>query len=290
MDDRAARAALWAWLVTAALLGYWFAWVALSALFHVRSDAGGNLVLFSPGAGSTVYPFTYVAVALAFLGLSYVVIDQERGTRSRFLLGPLVAYVGCVGMINVYEQVYLLGVAGTTHSTYWWVHDWGTLQVAIYSALGLSWVFASAPWWHRPNLPLAVPLIAVFLGSMAVWIGLGFPSVQTGLGWVYVLNATSRLASELVPVALALPPRITAKVYTRLPVLRKRAGPSVDDDPGAPRPVGLLPRRGTSRGARDSRSGPWSAEPARRLLSRRWLGAPRRPQNASASVAAFGSR
>src|SRR5271155_5450122 len=187
MDERAPRIALWAWLGTSALLGYWFAWVAVSALFHVGSNPSGETVFVASGAGSTVYPFTYLAVAMAFVGLSYFVIRQEGRSRGSYLLGPLVAYVGCVGMINLYEQVYLLGALSSTRSTYWLSRDWGAPPVAIFSFLGLTWVLASAPWWHRQNLSLAVPLIALFVVSMAIWIGLGFPSVSAGVGWVYAL-------------------------------------------------------------------------------------------------------
>jgi hypothetical protein len=225
MNERTGRAVLWVWLGTAALLGYWFAWVAVSALFHVSADAGGNVVLLGSNADHAVYPFTYVAVGIAFIGLSYFVFDQERGRRDAPFLGPLVAYVGCVGMINLYEQIFLIGLYSSSRSTYWLVQDWGTPPSAFFSAIGIFWVFASAPWWHRRNLSLAVPLLLAYAVSMGLWMAGGFPPVESGLGRVYALNTISRVTSELVPVALATPPRITSRIYSRLPALSKLAGP-----------------------------------------------------------------
>jgi hypothetical protein len=205
------RPFLWLWLVTSALLGYWFAWVAVTALVHPMSDSGGNLVYLSTAAGHTVYPFTYIAAIAGFVGVTFAVYFAERPSRAALVLAPLVGYVSAIGMINVYEQVFLVGLESTTHSSFWWGVDWGTPGAAIFSFLGLTWVLAGLPWWRRANLPLAAPWIALWLGSMALWMGLGFPSVQSGLAWVYALNTVSRVASEMILVALVTPPQLRVR-------------------------------------------------------------------------------
>jgi hypothetical protein len=202
---RLERRFLWLWLITSALLGYWFAWVAVTAIAYPGADSGGNLVYYSSAAGHTVYPFTYVAAALGVLGVALGVYLAERPSRRAIPLALLVGYVGALGMINLYEQVFLVGLETSTHSNSWWVVDWGSPGAAVFSFIGVTWVFASLPWWRRANLGLAAPCMALWLGAMGVWMAFGFPPVQSGLGWVYDLNALSRIASAMVPVALAAP-------------------------------------------------------------------------------------
>jgi hypothetical protein len=206
------RRFFWVWLGSSALLGYWYAWVAITAVLHPASDPGGNLVYLSNAAGHTVYPFTYVAAALGFVGVTLFVYFEERPARSAALLAVLVGYVSAIGMIGLYEQVFLVGLESSTHSTSWWVADWGTPGAATWSLIGLTWVIAGLPWWRRANLVLTLPLVAVWIGSIAVWMALGFPSVQSGLGWGYALNTPSRIASELTVVALVTPDSIRIRI------------------------------------------------------------------------------
>lgn len=222
--ETALRALFWTWLATSAAVAYWFAWAAISALWNVGTDPGGNLVFESASAGTTVYPFTYLAAFLALGGLTASVYVQRRQGGFRFLGAALVGYVSVVGMINVYEQVFLAGLASHTHSSTWWVADWGTVGTAAFTLLGLTWALASVPWWRRANLALAGPLLAVFVGTMGLWMLLGFPTVESGLGWVYALNAASRLTATLIPVALSTPDvwreRFLALVRARLRIVR----------------------------------------------------------------------
>jgi len=207
VEPRTKRVVLWVWLGTSALLGWWFAWVAVSGILHPTRLPSGSFVFFAPGAGwsSTVYPFTYVGVVLSLLGVGYFVWRQEGRSAPAFVLAGLAAYVSSVGMINLYEQTFVLGVETTTHSHLFWTFYWGTPSSAAWTLLGISWVFAALPWSHRYNWMLAVPLLVVFVTSMAAWYAFGFPDTNQGAGWVYAVNAASRIASQLVLVALVVP-------------------------------------------------------------------------------------
>jgi hypothetical protein len=213
---RLERRVLWLWLITSALLGYWFAWVAVTAIAYPGADSGGNLVYYSTAAGHTVYPFTSVAAALGVLGVGLGVYLAERPSRLATPLALLVGYVGAIGMINLYEQVFLVGLETSTRSSYWWIVDWGNPGAAVFSVVGVTWVLASLPWWRRANLGLAAPWIALWLGAMVVWMAFGFPPVESGLGWVYALNALSRIASEMIPVALVAPEGVRLRIRNLL--------------------------------------------------------------------------
>lgn len=220
----AVRYAFLVWLVVNLVGAYWFAWVALSAALNVRTDAGGNLVFLAPAADHTVYPFTYVAAIVGFALVLLVVFRAEWNHRDRIVVAPLVAYLTGVGMLNLYEQGFLAATVLSTHSTYWWTVDFGTPGAALFSAIGLSWVLASAPWWRRQNRRLAACVAAVWVGSMVAWVALGFPSVETGGLTSYLLNATGRVAAQLVPVALVAPPRMLAAFTARFRSLRPDGG------------------------------------------------------------------
>jgi hypothetical protein len=211
------------WLGASAILGYWFAWAAVSAFRNVQSDAGGNLVFASSAASTTVYPFTYFAAIGGFLALTLTVAVRGHRSNVLYLAAPIVAYVSIVGMINVYEQVFLAGLETTTHSVWWWTNDWGTLGSAGFSILGLSWSLAAFPWWRRANLVLAGPLVALFLGTMGIWILLGFPPVESGIPWVYALNAVSRVAATFIPVALTTPESWRERLFAALARVRPTA-------------------------------------------------------------------
>jgi hypothetical protein len=226
VTPRAERLGFLAWLVTSALFAYWFAWVAISALFHAKEDSGGNLVLFSSQAGHTAYPFTYAAAGLALVGIAIFIYVAERPRRDAPLIAALAAYLTCVGMINIYEQAFVACTIATTHNTYWWAQDFGNVNSVIFTAIGISWVAASAPWWKRENLLLAGLLFALFAASMTAWLAIGFPPIEQGSPVVYILNTVSRFASELIPLSLVLPPRYASRALTPLSrmLARVRAG------------------------------------------------------------------
>lgn len=213
MSPRAERLGFLAWLLSCTLFAYWFAWVAISALLHSQADSGGNVVFNSTSAGSTVYPFTYVGAGVGFVIVLMCVYKAERTRRDSIVTAPLVAYLTSVGIINIYEKFFLAFQTISTHSTYYWRVDFGSTDAALFSIFGITWVFASAPWWDRRNLKLAGVLVAMFAVSMLTWLAIGFPPVQGGSPEVYLLNTVSRIASQLVPAALVLPSRARDAIY-----------------------------------------------------------------------------
>jgi hypothetical protein len=223
-DPRISSAILWIWLSTSALLGWWFAWVAVSGIVHPMRLASGNLVLFAPGAGwsSTIYPFTYAGVALSLLGVGYFVLRQEGPSLSAFVLASLAAYVSSVGMLNVYEQGFVLGVEASTHSTAFWAFYWGTPSSFVWTVVGMTWVLAAFPWWQRYNWRLVVPLLGLYLTSMATWYVFGFPGTDSGATWVYAVNAVSRISSQLVLVALVVPEAVSRRWVARFLAITRR--------------------------------------------------------------------
>ena len=213
VTPRAERLGFLAYLVTSALFAYWFAWVAISALLHPRLDSGGHLVLYSAQAGHTAYPFTYAAAAVAMIGIAVAIYFAEKPRRDAIVIALLASYLTCVGMINLYEQVFLACTAAATHSTYWWTVDFGSVDATIFTVIGIAWLGASAPWWRRENAKLAAILAGLFGAAMLAWLAIGFPIVEQGNPLVYLLNTVSRFASELIPLSLVLPPRYTAKLF-----------------------------------------------------------------------------
>ena len=205
MTPTAERLGFLGWLLSCAIFAYWFLWVAVSGLFGQRTDSGGNLVLYATGPNHTVYPFTYLAAGLSFVLLMFFIYRRERPKWDAIIIAPLAAYLSSVGMINVYEQVFLAGTFHATGGTYGYGVDWGSVNGALFSIFGISWLLASAPWWDRKNAQLAGALIGVFVVSILAWVAIGFPVVETGSPSVYFLNTVSRVTSQLIPVALVLP-------------------------------------------------------------------------------------
>jgi hypothetical protein len=220
MSPKAARLGYLAWLISCAIFAYWFAYVGLTALLNLQRDAGGNLVLYSSGAGHTAYPFTYLGAGLSFVLITYFIFRSERGHRDAIVTASLTAYLTSVGMINIYEQFFLLATAHAGGGTYALGVDWGSPDAALFSAFGLSWFLTSFAWWDRRNVMLAAVPVAIYIVSLLAWVAIGFPIVENGNPMVYILNSISRIASQLIPVALVVPPNTRMKIgelATRLP-------------------------------------------------------------------------
>ena len=186
----------------------WFDYAALTAVFHPGRDAAGNLQFRVPGYTNTVYPFTYAAVATSFLGVSWFVFSQERGRLPRvpaLLLAVLVANLASIGMIDVYEQLFVTLMFYSpglhTYGVYGFQLYWGSAGAAAGTAGGLLIALTVVPWARRENWPGV--LLCLGLGAVAfgVWFASGFATPSSGGELAYGLNAVSRVAFQLAVVA-----------------------------------------------------------------------------------------
>jgi hypothetical protein len=190
------------WLATSALLTWWFVAVVVDGLYHVGSDVGGNLLFYSTAQQHPFYPFTLVAAFLSFLGVTYFVVRAEGIRWWSVPLALVVAEVATVGMINVYEQFFIVPMQVADHDSYWLNQYWGGLGHAAATILGMSWVAAALPWWRRENARLASGVFGAYLAAMAVWIAIGFPPVESGSWIAYLMNTVSRFLSQATLVVL----------------------------------------------------------------------------------------
>jgi hypothetical protein len=110
---------------------------------------GVNLLMFPP-TNRVIYPFTYVGAGLSFCFLFYFIYKEERKTgKVNFLyslmLGGLIADISSVGMLNVFEQLFVTFNQLAYHFDYWFIAYWGTPEAALSTIIGLSFVLVSAP-------------------------------------------------------------------------------------------------------------------------------------------------
>ncbi len=171
---------------------------------------GVNLIALHPDR--VIYPFTYLGAGLSFFVPLYYIFKAERKKgKMNFLLslilGGLVADISSVGMLNVFEQVFVTFNQFAYHSDFWFVAYWGTPAAALSTLMGLGFVFESMPWWRRLNLKLVFTCLALFVGGMIVWYLIGFPSETSGVV-TYSINAITRISSQMVLVFLVLPFKI----------------------------------------------------------------------------------
>lgn len=200
------------WL--AALTAYvsWFDYAALSAIVHPTSDAAGHLRFAVAGYSNTVYPFTYVAVGLSLLGCTYGIFRVERldrGPALAMVLGIAVANIASVGMINLYEQVFValnyLSPQGPIVWTYWLGYYWGGPSAVADTLTGLLIVLTILPWSNPRNGPGVALFAGIFAAGSLLWFLHGYGAPPSGDALDYGLNATTRIASQLILVAAVLP-------------------------------------------------------------------------------------
>ena len=172
---------------------------------------GVNLIMLHPDR--VIYPFTYIGAGLSFFIPFYLIFRAERKTGkmnflSSLMLGGLVADISSVGMLNIFEQVFVTFNQLAHHFDFWFVAYWGTPEAALSTIIGLSFVFESMPWWRKLNLKLVFTCLALFVGGMIAWYLIGFPSETSGI-LVYGINAITRISSQVVLVFLVLPFKIS---------------------------------------------------------------------------------
>jgi len=201
------------WLVTLTAFIAWFDYAAVIALFHPSSDTAGNLLFDVAGYSNTVYPFTYIGVGLSGLGCAWFIYRQERRNRGRAtaaLIGIAVANIASVGMINVYEQVWVLLTRLSPHGQGGWPVAaiqlyWGSAGGVAGTVAGMLIVLTLLPWASRRNWPGVAFLVALFGVLTWVWFWGGYVSPPQGNSLDYWLNATTRVASQLILVAVVAP-------------------------------------------------------------------------------------
>jgi len=257
-------------LVIATSFVAWFDYAALTAIFHPTQDAAGNLRFQVPGYSNTVYPFTYAAVLVSFLGVAYGVYLRERRRSSRGLacvLALLVANLASIGMVNSYEQVFvaLMFFSPALHGygAFGLRLYWGSAGAVASTVGGLLITLVILPWTHRRNGPGVALCLGVAAAAFAVWFASGFAEPSSGGALAYAMNATSRVATQLALVAAVARSDwmgVVAESMRRL----------------------FRPSRGTRRGAatRPTRPEPPDSEGSLASGASRWFGSRRGARNA----------
>jgi len=186
----------------------WFDYAAVTAIFHPGSDASGNLLFQVPGFSNTVYPFTYAAVAASILGVGWFVFRAERaplGRPAAVLLAVLIANLASIGMINLYEQWFVVGLYATPR-----LHTSGVYAIRLYwdnagavanTLGGLLIVLSILPWARGRNWPGVLTLVGLTAVAFLAWVWTGFWEPMNGNAFDYAMNALSRIALQLTLVA-----------------------------------------------------------------------------------------
>jgi hypothetical protein len=186
----------------------WFDYAALTALIHPARDAAGNTQFQVLGYSNQVYPFTYVGVLLSGIGIAYFVYREERlvlGHARAALLGLVIANLASVGMIDIYEQAWLGGGyfigPDRANSSLWFSLYWGTAGGFGRTLGGVLIAFSILPWSKRRNFPGVLLCGGVVAAAFLTWYANGFGGPASGNILDYSMNASSRIASQLVLVA-----------------------------------------------------------------------------------------
>ncbi len=145
---------------------------------------GVNLIALHPDR--TIYPFTYLGAGLSLFVPCYFIFKAERTKgKANFVyalaMGALVADVSSVGMLNVFEQVFVTFNQLACHFNYWFVAYWGTPDAALSTLIGLAFVFETMPWWNRLNLKLVFVSLSLFVGGIVAWYLIGSPQRRAAL-------------------------------------------------------------------------------------------------------------
>lgn len=196
------------WLLMLTAFVAWFDYAALTAAFHPATDSAGHLLFDVPGYSNTVYPFTYVGVALSLLGVGVFVGRRENRSGRRLfavVVAALVANLASIGMINAYEQVFVVLMYLTPSLQTFGVSGlrlyWGSAGAIAGTVGGLVLVLAVLPWSRRENAPGVGLCLGVTALAFAAWFATGFSDPAHGGPLDYVWNATSRIGAQLTLVA-----------------------------------------------------------------------------------------
>ncbi len=204
------------WLVSSALLSWWFVWVVVTGIFGFQSDPSGHFIFASTGAGKTFYPFTLGVTALSFFGVTYYVYRAERGRWWSLPLSALVGLVSTIGMVNLYEQVFINFADLAWRANWWWFYYGRSIDSFVWTLVGVSWVFAALPWWLKSNRRTAEHFFLTYLATMLVWLLFGMPGVETRSILAYVLNTLSRFFSQATLIVLVAKPLPLVEILRKI--------------------------------------------------------------------------
>src|SRR3972149_5233200 len=156
MNESRLKIIFGAWLFVSVPALIWFDQTTAVALFHVGRDEAGNLIFINvSGQQRTgIYPFTLLAALLSMIGVGYFVYIKERKLWE-IPVAALVARASTLGMINMYEQVYV-GLGSLVWKDNIWSEYYGRdLSNGLWTIVNVLWLITSLPWWHRRNWKLA---------------------------------------------------------------------------------------------------------------------------------------
>jgi hypothetical protein len=193
-----------AWLFASVVALSWFDKTIVTALLHFGTHPTRTLVFetVNPnGEIQRIYPFTLVSALVSLIGVTYYIFRREKKWWA-IPIGLLAARAVTLGMINLYEQIFIgLG------QIVWKVDIWsryygGDPSNLMWTILAILWNITTLPWWQRKNAKPAAICFGLFLVVMLIWLLTGYHPVESGNYAAYVLNATSRLLSQTTQVIL----------------------------------------------------------------------------------------
>jgi hypothetical protein len=206
-------------------------WLGLS-LVPATGVISFDLSALSPG-NNGVFPFTYIGAAASLIGVSVGIFYRENKKLWAIPLAIIASNASSIGMINVYEQVFVSLNQITYQYSYWFFIYWSNEETATWTVIGMLWILASAPWWNAKNLRFVVSTLIVFGVSMGTWFLFGMPTSDSGSPLALALNAITRITSQAVLIFLCLP--------WKLKIRKQEVRDGVN-----PRP--LLPLKGSEQG------------------------------------------
>lgn len=230
MDRRGLWVALGLWLATCTALVIYFDVLAITALFHVGSDAAGQAVLQAGPDSNTIFPFTYIGAGLSALGVAICVYRQERAALSvpaAGLIGVLVGNIAAIGTLVWFEEAFLVLRTFTAwnHSAavYWLTQNWANTATGAGLTVGaMLLALVVLPWSRRRNWPGVVACLVGYGVFMGLWFANGFADPQSGDLLDYLLNAGARVASQLAVVAAVLPQDVVGALRSAMSRVRSR--------------------------------------------------------------------
>jgi hypothetical protein len=229
----------------------WFDYAAIAAVFHPAPDLAGNLNFQVPGYSNSVYPFTYVGAAASVIGVAYFVYrtearppDRTRAKAVGVALGLLVGNLASVGMINCYEQVFLLAryftPQGHAASVYWFGLYFDEIRNGSFTLFGMAIVLTVLPWCRRSNWPGVATFSGLYLAGMLLWLHAGVGGPLSGNALDYGMNAFTRITSQLILVAAVAPQDLIRRLAQSLSArIAARSAARLPPTQSAPAPVRL---------------------------------------------------
>ena len=197
-----------AWLFASVVALSWFDKTLVAALLRFGTDPSGTFVFETVNPNGDlihIYPFTLAAASFSLVGVTYYIFKTERKWWA-IPVGLLAARAVTLGMINLYEQIFI-GLGQIVWKVDLWSKYYGGDPFNVmWTILSILWNITTLPWWQRRNAKPAAICFGLFLAVVVIWLLIGYPPVESGNHAAYVLNATSRLLSQTTQVILVMNP------------------------------------------------------------------------------------